>query len=188
MGMNTMDNSADDPVQGYVHDVTYILDIPVVVKWEKADDEDDLQIVRVMPATKNIIDVLKVKTEKTTPPTSPKKSVTGETSASSQQKETTMAPDKDPTEDSVDSGNKDNITAPNKDPTEDSVDSGNKDNITAPNKDATEDGGASPQEDDTEETDKSEKKVSTPQKVKPKSQKTLGTTNTTKRRLRSHKT
>ena len=99
-----------------------------------------------------------------------------------------MAPDKDPTEDSVDSGNKDNITAPNKDPTEDSVDSGNKDNITAPNKDATEDGGASPQEDDTEETDKSEKKVSTPQKVKPKSQKTLGTTNTTKRRLRSHKT
>ena len=37
--MKVMDNSADDPVQGYVRDVTYCLEIPMVVKWEKAEDE-----------------------------------------------------------------------------------------------------------------------------------------------------
>ena len=85
MTMKVMDNSADDPVQGYVHDVTYSLDIPMVVKWEKADEEDDLEIVGVMPATKNIIDVLKVvKTEKTTPLSSPQKGTTGETGTSPQ--------------------------------------------------------------------------------------------------------
>ena len=31
ISMKVMDNSADDPVQGYVRDVTYILDIPMVV-------------------------------------------------------------------------------------------------------------------------------------------------------------
>ena len=35
MSMTVTDNSTDDPVQGYVRDVTYTLDIPVVVKWEK---------------------------------------------------------------------------------------------------------------------------------------------------------
>ena len=63
--MKVTDNSADDPVQGYVHDVTYCLMMPMVVKREKVDEEDDLEIVGVTPATKNITDVLKVvKTEK----------------------------------------------------------------------------------------------------------------------------
>ena len=43
--MKVTDNSADDPVQGYVHDVTYCLEIPMVVKREKAEDDDDLEIV-----------------------------------------------------------------------------------------------------------------------------------------------
>ena len=74
MTMKVMDNSADDPVQDYMRDVTYSLVIPMVVKWDKADKEDDLEIVGVMPATKNFIDVLKVvKTEKMTPPSSPQK-------------------------------------------------------------------------------------------------------------------
>ena len=64
MSMTVTDNSGDDPVQGYVRDVTYTLDIPVVVKWEKVGENDDLQIVGVMPATKNIIDIHKAKTEK----------------------------------------------------------------------------------------------------------------------------
>ena len=64
MSMTVTDNSGDDPVQGYVRDVTYSLDIPVVVKWEKVEENDDLQIVGVTPATKNIIDIHKVKTEK----------------------------------------------------------------------------------------------------------------------------
>ena len=40
--MKVTDNSADDPVQGYMHDVTYCLEIPMVVKREKAEDDDDL--------------------------------------------------------------------------------------------------------------------------------------------------
>ena len=66
MTMKMMDSSADDPIQGYVRDVTYSLEIPVVVKWEKADEEDDLKIVGVMLATKNIIDVLKDRKNDTT--------------------------------------------------------------------------------------------------------------------------
>ena len=50
-------------LQGYMHDVTYCLEIPMVVKWEMAEEDDDLDIVGVMPATKKIVDVLKVKTE-----------------------------------------------------------------------------------------------------------------------------
>ena len=149
ISMKVMDNCADDPVQGYMHDVTYSLDIPVVVKQEKADEDDDLEIVVVTPATKNIIDVLKVQTEKMTSPMSPEKHVTGG--------ETSTSPKKGKTEDSG--------TSPQKDSTED--------NPMAPNKDVTEDSGTSPQ------------KSSTPQKVKPKPQKTLGTMNT--RTLRSHK-
>ena len=114
MTMKVTDNSVDDPVQGYVCDVTYSLDIPMVVKQEKADEEDDLKIVGVTPATKNIIDVLTVKTEKTTPPLSPHKGATRETGTS---------PQKNTTED--------NPTAPNKDVTEDSV--------MSPQKDKTED-------------------------------------------------
>ena len=160
MSMTVTDNSGDDPVQGYMRDVTYTLDIPVVVKWEKVEEDDDLQIVGVMPATKNIIDIHKVKTEKMTPPTSPKKGTT---------KDTGTSPQKDMTEDTP--------RAPNKDVT--------KDTGTSPQKDATEETGRSPQKDATEETPASPQKSSTPQKVKPKPQKTLGTT--TMRKLRSHK-
>ena len=59
--------------------VTYTLDIPVVVKQEKVEEDDDLQIVEVTPATKNIINIHKVKTEKTTPPMSPKKGTSEDT-------------------------------------------------------------------------------------------------------------
>ena len=52
MTIKVMDNSADDPVQGYMHDLTYCLVIPMVVNWEKADKEDDLEIVRVTLAHK----------------------------------------------------------------------------------------------------------------------------------------
>ena len=40
--MKVTHNSADDPVQGYVCDVTYCLKIPMVVKREKAEEDDDL--------------------------------------------------------------------------------------------------------------------------------------------------
>ena len=41
MSMTVTDNSGVDPVQGYVRDVTYTLDIPVVVKWEKVEENDE---------------------------------------------------------------------------------------------------------------------------------------------------
>ena len=88
------------------------------------EDDDDLQIVGAMPATKNIVDIHQVETEKTTPLSSPKKGATGETGTS---------PQKNMTED--------NATAPNKDATEDSV--------TVPQKDATEDTPVSPQKSST---------------------------------------
>ena len=166
MTMKVTDNSADDPVQGYVCDVTYSLDIPMVVKWEKADEEDDLKIVRVMPATKNIIDVLKVvKTEKTTPPSSQQKGATGETGTSPQKNMTedkSMPPNKDVTGD--------NGSSPKKNTT----DTEDKSMAHDEDEDVTEDNAVSPQ------------KLSTPQNVKPKAQKTLRTTRT--RKLRSHRT
>ena len=174
MSMTVTDNSGDDPIQGHMGDVTYTLDIPVVVKWEKGEEDDDLEIVGVTPATKNIIDMHKVKTEKMTPPTSPKKGETGEETSASPKKGTTedggTSPQKDMTEDTP--------MAPQKDTTEDTP--------TAPNKDMTEDSGTSPQKDVTEETGRSPQKSSTPQKVKPKPPKTLGTTTT--RKLRSYRT
>ena len=125
MSMTVVDNSGDDPVQGYVRDVTYTLDIPVVVKWEKVEEDDDnLLIVGIMPATKNIVDMQKVKTEKTTPPSSPQKGVTGETGTSPQEnmtEENDMPPKKGVTGDTG--------TSPQKNMTED--------NPMAPNKDAT---------------------------------------------------
>ena len=130
--MKVMDNSADDPVQGYVCDVTYCLMIPMVVKREKVDKEDDLEIVRVTPATKNITDVLKVvKTEKTTPPSSPQKGLTRE-GGTSPQKNTA----------------EDNSTPPNKDatgssPKKNTTDT--EDKSTAHDKDVTEDNAVSPQ-------------------------------------------
>ena len=81
MTMTEIDNSGNDPVQGYVRDVTYTLDIPVIVKWEKEEEDDNLEIVGVMPATKNELNIQQVKTEKTTPPTSPKKDASEDTGA-----------------------------------------------------------------------------------------------------------
>ena len=78
MTMTLIDNSGDDPVQGYVRDVTYTLEIPVVMKWEKEEADDKLQIVGVMLAIKKILDIDQVKTEKTTPPASPKKGMSRE--------------------------------------------------------------------------------------------------------------
>ena len=158
--MKVMDNSADDPVQGYVCDVTYCLMIPMVVKREKVDEED-LEIVGVTPATKNITDVLKVvKTEKMTPPSSPHKGLTGEGGTSPQKntaEDNSMPPNKDATG-----------SSPKKNTTD------TEDNAMAHDEDATEDNAVSPEE------------SLTPQKVKPKAKKTLGTI--TMRKLRSHRT
>ena len=146
VSMTVVDNSGDDPVQGYVRDVTYTLDIPVVVKWEKVEEDDDnLLIVGIMPATKNIVDMQKVKTEKMTPPLSPQKGVTGETGTSPQEnmtEENDMPPKKGVTGDTG--------TSPQKNMTED--------NPMAPNKDATEDSVTLPQKDETEDTPASPKK------------------------------
>ena len=160
MTMKVRDNSADDPVQGYVHDVTYCLEIPMVVKREKADEDDDLEIVGVTPATKNIVDVLKVKTEEKTPPLSPQKGAGSEPQKN-------MAEDKS--------------TPPNKDMTGDN-DSSPKKNTTD-----TEDKSTAHNEDEdmTEDNAVCPPKLLTPQKVKPKAQKTLGTTISWK--LRSHR-
>ena len=173
MSMTLIDNSGDDPVQGYMRDVTYTLDIPMVVKPEKVEEDDDnLQIVRVSPATKNIVDIQKVKTEKMTPPSSPKKGTTGETGTSPQKN---MTEDKETPPKKGGTG--DTGTSPQKNMTED--------NATAPNKDTTEDSVMVPQKDMTEDTPVSPQKSSTPQKVMPKPPKTLGTMNM--RTLRSHK-
>ena len=152
--MKVMDNSADDPVQGYMRDVTYCLEIPMVVKWEKAEDDDNLEIVEVMPATKMIVDVVKVKTEEKTPPSSPQKGAGSEPQKS-------MPPNKDMTGD--------NDSSPKKNTTE------TEDKSTAHNED----------EDVTEDNAVCPPKSLTPQKVKPKGQKTLGTTISQK--LRSHR-
>ena len=139
----------------------YCLMIPMVVKQEKVDEEDHLEIVGVTLATKNITDVLKVvKTEKATPQSSPQKGLTGE-GGTSPQKNTA----------------EDNSTPPNKDMTGSSLkknttDTEDKSMAYSEDVDATEDNAKSPQ------------KSSTPQKVRPKAQKTLGTT--TMRKLRSH--
>ena len=54
MDLIKTDDSVDNLVVGFVQDVTYVLTIPAVVKREKGendDDEDELMIVRVTPAT-----------------------------------------------------------------------------------------------------------------------------------------
>ena len=112
--MKVTDNSADDPVQGYMRDVTYCLEIPMVVKREKAEDDDNLEIVGVMPATKTIVDVVKVKTEEKTSPSSPRagsepqKSMPPQKGAGSQPQKSTP-PNKDMTGDN-DSSPKKNTT------------------------------------------------------------------------------
>ena len=52
--MTKTDDSVDNLVEGFVRDVTYVLTIPAVVKQEKGENDDDdnqLVIVRVTPAT-----------------------------------------------------------------------------------------------------------------------------------------
>ena len=54
MDLIKTDDSVDNLVVGFVRDVTYVLTIPAVVKREKGennDDEDELMIVGVTPAT-----------------------------------------------------------------------------------------------------------------------------------------
>ena len=54
MDMTKTDNSVDNSVEGFVRDVTYVLTIPAVAKQEKGendDDDDELMIVGVTPAT-----------------------------------------------------------------------------------------------------------------------------------------
>ena len=136
--MKVMGNSADDPVQGYVRDVTYCLEIPMVVKREKADKDDDLKIVGVMLATKNIVlDVVKVKTEEKTPPSSPQKGAGSEPQKS-------MPPNKDMTGDN------------NSSPKKNTTDTEDKSTAYGKDEDVTEDNAVCPL------------KSLTPQKVKPK--------------------
>ena len=141
MTMKVRVNSADDPVQGYVHDVTYSLEIPMVVKQEKADEDE---------------------TEENTPLSSPQKGAGSEPQKN-------MAEDKS--------------TTPNKDMT--------GDNDSSPKKNTTDTEDKSTAHDEDKDEDVAEDsavcplKSSTPQKVKPKAQKTLGTT--LMRILRSHR-
>ena len=67
------DHSVDNLVVGFVRDVTYVLTIPAVVKREKGennDDEDELMIVGVTPATMDPLLIQEVKKEPRSPPPS----------------------------------------------------------------------------------------------------------------------
>ena len=66
------DDSVDNLVVGFVRDVSYVLTIPAVVKQEKGENNDDeLMIVGVTPATMDPPLIQKVKKEPRTPPLSP---------------------------------------------------------------------------------------------------------------------
>ena len=70
MDLIKTDDSVDNLVVGFVWDVTYVLTIPAVVKWEKGEndnDEDELMIVGVTPATMDPLLIQKVKKEPHTP-------------------------------------------------------------------------------------------------------------------------
>ena len=71
MEMTKTDDSVDDFVVGFVRDVTYVLTIPPVVKQEKGEDDDELMIVRVTPATMDPPLIKEVKKEVPSPPPSP---------------------------------------------------------------------------------------------------------------------
>ena len=49
MTCTKMNNSADYPILGNVVDVVYEIAMPVIVKSEKLDDDDDLMLIGVMP-------------------------------------------------------------------------------------------------------------------------------------------
>ena len=70
MDLTKTDDSVDNLVVGFVRDVTYVLTIPAVVKREKGendDDEDELVIVGVIPATMDPPLIQKVKKEPRSP-------------------------------------------------------------------------------------------------------------------------
>ena len=74
MDLIKTNDSVDNIVVGFVRDVTYVLTIPAVVKQEKGknnDDEDELMIVRVTPATMDPPLIQEVKKEPHSPPLSP---------------------------------------------------------------------------------------------------------------------
>ena len=74
MDMTKTDDSVDNSVEGFVRDVTYVLTIPAVVKQEKGEndnDDDELMIVRVTPATMDPWLIQEVKKEARSPPPSP---------------------------------------------------------------------------------------------------------------------
>ena len=74
MDMIKTDDSVDNSVEGFVRDVTYVLTIPAVVKREKGendDDNDELMIVGVTPATMDRPLIQEVKKEPHSPPPSP---------------------------------------------------------------------------------------------------------------------
>ena len=74
MDLIKTDDSVDNLVVGFVRDVTYVLTIPAVVKQQKGendDDEDELMIVGVTPATMDPPLIQEVKKEPCSPPPSP---------------------------------------------------------------------------------------------------------------------
>ena len=74
MEMTKTDDSVDNFVVGFARDVTYVLTIPPVVKQEKGeneDDDDELMIVGVTPATMDPPLIKEVKKEVPSPPPSP---------------------------------------------------------------------------------------------------------------------
>ena len=147
MTMKVRDNSADDPVQGYVCDVTYCLEIPMVVKWEKADEDDDLKIVGVTPATKNIVDVLKVKTEEKTPPLSLPQKGAGSEPQKNMAEDKSTPPNKDMTGDNDSSPKKNTTDTEDKSTAHDEDEDMTEDNAVCPPKvvDTTEGKAESPE-------------------------------------------
>ena len=74
MDMIKTDDSVNNSVDGFVQDVTYVLTIPAVVKQEKGEndnDDDELMIVGVTPATMDPLLIQEVKKEACSPPLSP---------------------------------------------------------------------------------------------------------------------
>ena len=60
------DNSGFDPIQGEVTDVVYKLSMPMIIKPEVPDEEEDVFIVGETPAERPHMDVVTVKQEKGT--------------------------------------------------------------------------------------------------------------------------
>ena len=74
MDLIKTDDSVDNLAVGFMRDVTYVLTIPAVVKREKGennDDEDELMIVGVTPATMDPPLIQKVKKQPCSPLPSP---------------------------------------------------------------------------------------------------------------------